>query len=281
MKIQRTHLLKRLDTLYLSYNTSFGNWKNNDHYVNLRGPRGSGKTALILEWLEQHKHFYFSFAGLDEPMALRLLGDRLQEYMDEHNLTTLPMDTWENVFLNINVLSERTCHIFAFDDADEILTDSVFSAAFQNYFATQKRRAILMIFVTRAEKLSEFPPDYTKWTYEEIPINVPYFSIADLCKCFPNKKGDDLLALYALTGGIPKLVHLIDENSSTEENLRSLLSPIVRTYIFVQMSLSTFSVEAKAICSSAVLWRLATTASATSVSSRDLLITNAISTSAL
>ena len=225
MKIQRTHLLKRLDTLYLSYNTSFGNWKNKDHYVNLRGPRGSGKTALILEWLEQHKHFYFSFAGLDEPMALRLLGDRLQEYMDEHNLTTLPMDTWENVFLNINVLSERTCHIFAFDDADEILTDSVFSAAFQNYFATQKRRAILMIFVTRAEKLSEFPPDYTKWTYEEIPINVPYFSIADLCKCFPNKKGDDLLALYALTGGIPKLVHLIDENSSTEGNLRSLLSP--------------------------------------------------------
>ena len=36
MKIQRTHLLKRLDTLYLSYNTSFGNWKNSDHYVNLR-----------------------------------------------------------------------------------------------------------------------------------------------------------------------------------------------------------------------------------------------------
>ena len=225
MKIQRTHLLKRLDTLYLSYNTSFGNWKNKDHYVNLRGPRGSGKTALILEWLEQHKHFYFSFASLDEPMALRLLGDKLQKYMDEHNLDTLPMDTWENVFLNINKLSERTCHIFAFDDADEILTDSVFSTAFHNYFATQKRRAILMIFVTRAEKLPEFPPDYTKWTYDEIPIDVLYFSIADLCKCFPNKKGDDLLSLYALTGGIPKLVHLIDESLSSEENLRLLLSP--------------------------------------------------------
>jgi len=224
MKIQRTHLLKRLDTLYLSYNTSFGNWKNKDHYVNLRGPRGSGKTELILEWLERHKHFYFSFAGLDEPMALRLLGERLQKYMNEHNLTAFPMDTWENVFLNINTLSERTCHIFAFDDADEILNDSVFSAAFQNYFATQKRRAILMIFITRMEKLPEFPPDYTKWTYDEIPIDVPYFSIADLCKCFPNKKGDDLLALYALSGGIPKLVHLIDENLSTEENLRSLLS---------------------------------------------------------
>ncbi|MBR4062321.1 MAG: hypothetical protein IKK01_04580 [Clostridia bacterium] len=51
-----------------------------------------------------------------------------------------------------------------------------------------------MIFVTHAEKLPEFPPDYTEWTYEEIPIDVPYFSIADLCKCFPNKKGDDLLA---------------------------------------------------------------------------------------
>ena len=181
MKIQRTHLLKRLDTLYLSYNTSFGNWKNSDHYVNLRGPRGSGKTELILEWLEQHKHFYFSFAGLDEPMALSLLGERLQKYMDEHNLTAFPMDTWENVFLNINKLSERTCHIFAFDDADEILTDGVFSAAFQNYFATQKRRAILMIFVTRAEKLPEFPPDYTEWTYDEIPIAVPYLSIADVC----------------------------------------------------------------------------------------------------
>ena len=176
MKIQRTHLLKRLDTLYLSYNTSFGNWKNNDHYVNLRGPRGSGKTALILEWLEQHKHFYFSFAGLDEPMALRLLGNRLQKYMDNHNLAALPMDTWENVFLNINTLSERTCHIFAFDDADEILTDSVFSVAFQKYFETQKRRAILMIFVTRAEKIFEFPPDYNNWTYDEIPIDVPYFS---------------------------------------------------------------------------------------------------------
>ena len=218
-------MLKRLDTLYLSYNTSFGNWKNKDHYVNLRGPRGSGKTTLILEWLEQHKHFYFSFAGLDEPMALRLLSAKLQKYMDEHNLAALPMDTWENVFLNINKLSERTCHIFAFDDADEILSDSVFSAAFQNYFATQKRRAILMIFVTHAEKIFEFPPDYNNWTYDEIPIDIPYFSIADLCKCFPNKKGDDLLALYALTGGIPKLVHLLDENLSTEENLRSLLFP--------------------------------------------------------
>ena len=84
MKIQRTHLLKRLDTLYLSYNTSFGNWKNSDHYVNLRGPRGSGKTELILEWLEQHKHFYFSFAGLDEPMALRLLGQFID--IEEHIL---------------------------------------------------------------------------------------------------------------------------------------------------------------------------------------------------
>ena len=91
MKIQRTHMLKRLDTLYMSYNTSFGNWKNKDHYVNLRGPRGSGKTALILEWLEQHKHFYFSFSGLDEPMALRLLGEKLQGYMGEHNLPALPM----------------------------------------------------------------------------------------------------------------------------------------------------------------------------------------------
>ena len=145
--------------------------------------------------------------------------------MDEHNLSALPMDTWENVFLNINKLSERTCHIFAFDDADEILSDSVFSAAFQNYFATQKRRAILMIFVTRAEKLPEFPPDYTEWTYDEIPIDVPYFSIADLCKCFPNKKGDDLLALYALTGGIPEIVDMIDENLSTEDKLRKLLSP--------------------------------------------------------
>ena len=224
MKIQRTHLLKRLDTLYLSYNTSFGNWKNSDHYVNLRGPRGSGKTTLILEWLEQHKHFYFSFAGLDEPMALRLLGERLQKYMNDHNLTALPMDTWENVFLNINTLSERTCHIFAFDDADEILTDSIFSAAFQSYLSKEKRRAILIIFVTRAEKLPEFPPDYTKWTYDEIPIDVPYFSIADLCKCFPNKKGDDLLELYALTGGIPAIVDRIDENLSTEKNLRSLLS---------------------------------------------------------
>ena len=142
MKIQRTHLLKRLDTLYLSYNTGFGNWKNNDHYVNLRGPRGSGKTALLLEWLEQHNHFYFSFAGLDEPMALRLLSAKLQKYMDEHNLAALLMDTWENVFLNINKLSERTCHIFAVDDADEILTDNVFSTAFQNYFAIQKLKCM-------------------------------------------------------------------------------------------------------------------------------------------
>ena len=158
-------------------------------------------------------------------MALRLLGERLKKYLDNHNLAALPMDTWENVFLNINTLSEHTCHIFVFDDADEILNDSVFSAAFQNYFATQKRRAIVMIFVTHAQKLPEFPPDYTKWTYDEIPIDVPYFSIADLCKCFPNKKGDELLALYALTGGIPAIVDLINENLSTEENLRILLSP--------------------------------------------------------
>ena len=101
MKIQRTHLLKRLDTLYMSYNTSFGNWKYHDHYVNLRGPRGSGKTTLILKWLEQHTHVYFSFAGLDEPMALRLLGAKLQAYMDEHRIPSRPMDSWEDVFLNI------------------------------------------------------------------------------------------------------------------------------------------------------------------------------------
>ena len=225
MKIQRTHLLKRLDTLYMSYNTSFGNWKYHDHYVNLRGPRGSGKTTLILEWLEQHTHVYFSFAGLDEPMALRLLGTKLQTYMDEHRIPARPMDSWEDVFLNINTLSEHTCHIFAFDDTDEMLRNEVFSAAFQTYFANQKRRAILMIFVTRAEKLFEFPPDYTGWTENEIPIDVPYFSIADLCKCFPSKKGDDLLALYALTGGIPALVRLMDENTDTEGNMQNLLSP--------------------------------------------------------
>ncbi|MBQ7316644.1 MAG: hypothetical protein IJW90_05970 [Clostridia bacterium] len=225
MKIQRTHLLKRLDTLYMSYNTSFGNWKYHDHYVNLQGPRGSGKTTLILEWLEQHTQVYFSFAGLDEPMALRLLSAKLQTYMDEQKLPVRPMDSWEDVFLNINTLSEHTCHIFVFDDADEMLRNEVFSAAFQAYFANQKRRAILMIFVTRAEKVFEFPPNYTGWMENEIPIDVPYFSIADLCKYFPAKKGDDLLALYALTGGIPALVSLIDGNTDTESTLRRLLSP--------------------------------------------------------
>ena len=225
MKIQRTHLLKRLDTLYMSYNTSFGNWKYHDHYVNLRGPRGSGKTTLILEWLEQHTHIYFSFAGLDEPMALRLLSAKLQTYMDEQKLPIRPMNSWEDVFLNINTLSEHTCHIFVFDDSDEMLRNDVFSAAFQTYFANQKRRAILIIFITRSEKLFEFPPNYAGWMENEIPIDVPYFTIADLCKCFPSKKGDDLLALYALTGGIPALVRLMDENTDTEGNMRNLLSP--------------------------------------------------------
>ena len=122
-------------------------------------------------------------------MALRLLSAKLQTYMDEQKLPVRPMDSWEDVFLNINTLSEHTCHVFVFDDADEMLRNEVFSAAFQTYFTNQKRRAILMIFVTRAEKVFEFPPDYTKWMAAEIPIDVLYFTIADLCKYFPTKKG--------------------------------------------------------------------------------------------
>ncbi|MEG0838702.1 MAG: hypothetical protein RSF33_02705 [Hydrogenoanaerobacterium sp.] len=189
-----------------SHNIKQGKWESKRCVLELVGSRGSRKTSFVLDYFSSKRHFYFSFQGLDEPMARKLLAGRLEAIAT----------SWTGIFSALNDMAMHT-NIILFDDMDDIVTDKIFSAALQAYIDDPARRKVFLVLVhNKNTKLD---------TLELIShtIAVPYCSIAEIKKSCPERTGQEALLLYTLSGGIPEIVNSFDDQSSIQENLRRML----------------------------------------------------------
>ena len=79
--------------------------------------------------------------------------------------------------------------------------------------AAKKRPGIVLCFLTSR-------PEH----HRHYDVSVPYLTISDFYRLFPKYSRQNIVRLFALTGGIPEIVKELDAEADFDENMRRLLS---------------------------------------------------------
>ena len=207
----RTTAIQTFVTAFSCYKNSSNEWGGrNDKVLLVSGPKGCGKTSLVLDFTKKYDRFYFSFAGLDDCMALGQFCKRTMEFVKSNEISS-----WSQAFLAL--LKRRP--IVIFDDIASVASNEEFWAAFNSFWNNKGKSRLFLIMIT------EKPVKLPLLRCPSVLNEISWCTIADLFKAQPVLSHDNILRLYAVTGGIPELVNAYDVSLSFEDNLRSMLQP--------------------------------------------------------
>lgn len=206
MKINRNYPINNLVKQYIRRKDK---WRELKTVAEISGLSGCGKTTLMLDYFNDKKHFYFSFAGLEENVAENLFANKVSE------LTNQPIAGWEDAF---TALSKKNRYII-FDDLTPVFSYKRFKNSFyENMFCDFESRPLVFLITQPDNNLTELADSYDN-------INVNYFSIPEIMKLFPNISKYIALSLAAVSGGIPKIFNDYNEQMTLEDNILAFLKP--------------------------------------------------------
>lgn len=169
------------------------------------GQPGTGKTFAALEFCTKHKeNLYFSFKNLDTAFALRVFCNAHPEIFDG-------CESWFDFFECLKAYGNKKHPLVIFDNAGERNDKDDFYAALNNFLESDSK--ITVVLLGRPWEAPPIPCG-------EVSINL--FSmpqLADVCS-LPEETA---AKLYCLTGAIPALLSLYDNEQSFEDNVRAFL----------------------------------------------------------
>ena len=173
--------------------------------VFVSGLPGSGKTFAALQFCAEHKEsLYFSFKNLDTAFALRVFCNAHPEIFDG-------CESWNDFFGRLKNYGNTKHPLVFFDNAGERNDKDNFYEALNNFLESDSKTTIVLL-----GRPWEMPP---------IPcreVSISLFSmpqLADVC----SMPDETAAKLYCLTGAIPALLSLYDNEQSFEDNVRAFL----------------------------------------------------------
>ena len=173
--------------------------------VFVSGLPGSGKTFAALQFCAEHKEsLYSSFKNLDTAFALRV-------FCNAHTEIFGACESWKDFFGCLKHYGNKKHPLVFFDNAGERNDKNDFYAALNSFLESDSKITVVLL-----GRPWEAPPIPCR----EVGIN--FFSmprLADVCS-LPDETA---AKLYCLTGAIPALLSLYDDELSFEDNVRTFL----------------------------------------------------------
>lgn len=203
MRIDSSIMMKRIDTAWSNICRARLNGGDTDSFL-LFGPRGSGKTKMAQEFVRSHANaFYISFENLSPEESLCSF---CRTYLPE---SAAIQNFSQAVNALISSMNENRYLFFMEEETNTAIQEC--TEALQS--AAKKRPGIVLCFLT---SLTEHHRYYD--------VKVPYLTISDFYRLFPKYSRQNIVRLFALTGGIPEIVKELDAEADFDENIRRLLS---------------------------------------------------------
>ena len=169
------------------------------------GGPGSGKNFSALRFCTEHKNsLYFSFKNLDTTFALRV-------FCNAHSGIFGGCESWADFFDFLGVYGNKKHLLVFFDNAGERNDKDDFYAALNSFLITDS--AITVVILGRPWETPPIPCREVKVSSFSMP------QLADICK-LPDKTA---ASLYCMTGAIPALLSLYNNELSFEDNVRAFL----------------------------------------------------------
>lgn len=185
------------------------NWQGLKTVAVLSGLAGCGKTTLLLDYFKKKKHFYFSFAGLEENAAESLFTRKVSETIGSD------ISNWDDAFM---ALSNAYRYII-FDDLAPVSSYKRFQPSFyENMCKSFDSRPLVFFIAGPTDNLSGLADNFEY-------IEAGYFTVPEVMKVFSGLPKYDVLGVSAVSGGIPEILTGYDEKESFEINLRHMLMP--------------------------------------------------------
>ncbi len=176
----------------------------------VRGERGCGKSEMVQRYvLRTPCAYYVSFdigeKGIMTNICRTFFGDTIY-------------DNWKDIFSALNIRFSNTWAFIFLDNGYEVFADS------HPGFAEAERIIRNNPHILTAVVRNESCPLETMLSFYGNEIDVIPRTLQHYCKAFPGWDKEDILRLYAVTGGKPAVVCDLDASGSFADNLRYLLS---------------------------------------------------------
>lgn len=186
----------------------------------LTGRRRVGKTSLILKALDDEPFIYLFVGRKNEA---DLCGGYVEEIAHKLNIFVPSMERFVDVFRFLMEQGTRLKFSLVIDEFQEFINvnESVYSDI-QNYW-DQFRTKTTINFVVSGSIYSLMVKIFQEkkeplFGRADVMMRIRPFTIAvlkDIMRDYkPNHSNDELLALYAFTGGVPKYVELLVDNDA-------------------------------------------------------------------
>ena len=199
--INREKEMATLDREYTSENSSF---------VVIYGRRRTGKTTLIKEFIRNKKAIFFLGDTQTEYNQINSMKNTLADYYNDSFIKNISITTWESLFNYLkNKIEENT--ILVIDEFQYLVKGnkafaSIFNKFWEGIFKEKKIMVIIcgsLIGMMYEAALSYSSPLYGRRTAQINlkPIDFYYYS-----EFYHNISINNLIRLYAITGGIPKYI---------------------------------------------------------------------------
>ena len=196
MFFDRDNDLENLNALYAD---------NIFHFVTLYAASGLGKTRFLNTFFKGKDVLYFSASDTTETENVRQLSFLCCQVfsLPEHSLSSI-----EDIFAYITDISRRKRIVFVIDNIEYLLRNSkTFSQRLNDLIASINKSIRLFLIVCRRNTLDyksggkNVLADIENSSFETLTLRP--FTYFEMHQMFPSYCAEDLLCLFALTGGYP------------------------------------------------------------------------------
>lgn len=184
--------------------------------VIMYGRRRVGKTKLISEFIKDKNALFFLASQESEVQNRKLFKEKAAEFVNSDLLRNATVSDWDTIFQTIIETKFETKPIIVIDEFQYIgKSNSAFPSILQRIWdVILKDKSVMLILcgslitMMKEQTLEYSSPLYGRRTSQIRLKQIPFSYYENF---FPNKKGKELVEMYAVTGGVPKYIESFRE----------------------------------------------------------------------
>ena len=203
--------------------------------VVIYGRRRIGKTALITEFLKDHKGLYYLATEESEYQNMHAFQQAVAEFTDNQLLREAVIDSWELLFDQLTQGDERI--VIALDEFQNLgranpAFPSILQRIWDNLLSKRNIMLILcgsLISLMESQVLSHSSPLYGRRTAQIRMQQIPFSHYGNFFG--PWYTDRNLIMLYSVTGGVPKYIENFRGRGPIYDEIKAqILNP--NSYLF-------------------------------------------------
>lgn len=194
--------------------------------VILYGRRRVGKTTLISEFIEGKEALFFLASEESEAQNRTAFKNKAAEFIGNDLLQNASISNWDTIFKAIAETTFDTKPIIVIDEFQYIgRSNPAFPSIFQRIWEEiLKKKSVMVILcgslisMMVSQTLSYDSPLYGRRTAQIRLTQIPFKYYPEF---FPDKSRNELIEMYAVTGGVPKYIRSFTEKKNIYDAIQS------------------------------------------------------------